>query len=39
VVVGVKVRPTPENLQSQEVMMHVKTLVTAVMRMTMEAET
>jgi len=38
VVVGVKVRPTPENLQSQEVMMLLKTMVTAMMRMTMEAK-
>lgn len=38
VVVGVKVGHTPENLQRQEVMMHLKIIVTAVMRMTVEAE-
>lgn len=31
-------RPTPENLQNQEVMMHLNTIVTAVMRMTVEVE-
>jgi len=38
VAVGVKVQPTPENLRSQEVTMLLKTIVTAMRRMTMEAK-